>query len=66
MTAQSISGIAVFLLYCHLTCVIEHTLCYIIKCILIDHSFKDLGCLGYFDDIVTLKRKHGIILDWKY
>ena len=32
----------------------EHTLCYVVQCILIDHSFKDLGSLANFSDVITL------------
>lgn len=39
---------------CHLRDVLEHTLCNVIKSILMDHSFKDLGPFSYFGDVIVL------------
>lgn len=42
----------------------EHTLCYVVKCILIDHPFKNLGRLAYFRDVIILWQKHYHILTY--
>lgn len=41
------------ILHDNLTCFEGQTLCYVIKYVLMDHSFKDFGCFPKFG-IITL------------
>lgn len=44
--------------YVNIEYLLEYTLCDVIKCILIDHPFKDLGCSPYFGDVIILWHKY--------